>query len=485
MPWTLSLELFRKEEPAAQGALSRRRKMPASRASAPGPAPMCFTGSPIDRSAALLKQKTKGFFADVLSDASTRFLLLRRGAALCRCCESATAEGVLAPHWLPLEKVLSAGVRLELPPDVTAIDGHDITAVMGSAVTVLLGYVSAEDDVGTGAGWRVAVEWGKHSDAEADALLQMGASSGQELSWCGGRELYHRLRWTDAAAVGHAICATGWHLKALYCGVSGQKTVPIEAGAKRSSIDSRTSRTYPRIDPCCIMLVVSEDRTRCLLSHPKRLRSGVWTCLAGFIDSGESVEEAVRRETVEEAGIEVGDVELVSSQPWPLGRSGAELMIACKAVARSSKIAVGDTKEYDSQDDVRWFSRPEARQMLEAAREAYRHNAPFARVQMQHPLPQQAARDIDHTAPHPKPDTLLTPGPYAVAYHLIKDWVDEGATRGGTDVLCEQSLPRELELAGETGALLAARRLGEGACLFISGAATASGLWMMTMHRRG
>lgn len=448
---------------------------------------MCFTGSLIDRSAALLNQKSPGFFTAVLSDTSTRFLLLRNGAALCRCCESATAEGVLEPHWLPLEKVLNAGVRLELPPDVTAIDGHDITAVTGSSVTVLLGYVSAggADDC-TGTGWRVAVEWGKHSDAEAETLQRMAASSGQELSWCGGRELYHRLRWTDAAAVGHAICATGWHLKALYCGVSGQKTVPIEAGAKRSSIDSRTSRTYPRIDPCCIMLVVSEDRTRCLLSHPKRLRSGVWTCLAGFIDSGESVEEAVRRETVEEAGIEVGDVELVSSQPWPLGRSGAELMIACKAVARSSKIAVGDAKEYASQDDVRWFSRPEARQMLKAAREAYRQHAPFAQVQIpQQLLPQQAARDIDHTAPHPEPGTLLTPGPYAVAYHLIKDWVDEGTIHGGANVLCEQSTPRDATLAGETGALLAARRLGEGACLFISGAATASGLWMMTMHRRG
>lgn len=445
----------------------------------PGAAPMCFTGSVIDRSAALLKQKSPDFFAAVLSEASTRFLLLRSGAALCRCGDPSLAEGVVEPYWLPLAQVLSAGVRLELPADVAAIDGHDIRAITGTSITVLLGHVSAEAD-SAGAGWRVAVEWGKQPDAVADALLQTVSSQGggEQLSWCGGRELYHRLQWTDAAAVGHAICATGWHLKALHCGISGQKTVPIEAGAKRSSIDGKTSRTYPRIDPCCIMLVVSEDRSRCLLSHPKRLRSGVWTCLAGFIDSCESVEEAVRRETMEEAGILVGAVELVSSQPWPLGRGGAELMIACKAVARSSKIAVGDTTEYASMDDVRWFSRPEADLMLAAAREAYQHNAPFAQMQRQQHLSaeQREMRDTDHTAQHPKPDTLLTPGPYAVAYHLIKDWVEEEDTspqlamsdihhspHSGTTALCGQS--------SETV------YFREAACYFVAGAVAASVLW--------
>lgn len=446
---------------------------------------MCFTGSVIDRSAALLKQKTHGFFAEVLSSANTKFLLLHCGAALCCRCESPVAEGVVEPYWLSLDRLLGAGVRLELPPDVAAIDGHDISAVAGNAVTVLLGHVSAEADDGAGPGWRVAVEWGKHSDIEAGTLLQTVASiDGEQLSWCGGRELYHRLRWTDAAAVGHAICATGWHLKALYCGLSGQNTVPVEAGAKRNSIDRCTSRVYPRIDPCCIMLVVSKDRTRCLLSHPKRLRSGVWTCLAGFIDSCESVEEAVRRETMEEAGIVVDEVELVSSQPWPLGRGGAELMIACKAVARSSKIAVGDTTEYASMDDVRWFSRPEAREMLLAAREAYQYSAPSAQTKGR-----QQQEDTDHTAPHPTPDTLLTPGPYAVAYHLIKDWVVEEdakceASAGelehtGTGVPLGQSRAHVAKLstdASETTGLFSARRLGQTVCIFLSGAATATAL---------
>ena len=123
-----------------------------ARSSAPGPPPMCFTGSSIDRSAALLKQKTRGFFAECLAAPSTRFLLLHRGAALCRCCEA--PSGVLTPWWLTLDQLLSAGVRLELPPDVTGptLAGHDLAAVAGSAVTVLLGHVSAEADDGGGPG---------------------------------------------------------------------------------------------------------------------------------------------------------------------------------------------------------------------------------------------------------------------------------------------------------------------------------------------
>ena len=174
---------------------------------------MCFTGSPIDRSAALLKQKTKGFFAGCLASPSTQFLLLHCGRALCRSVNNdqaaAGAVGVLTPRWLSLDELLGAGVRLELPPDVVKLGHRHATDVAGNAITVLLGYVSAAADDGAEAGWRVAVEWGKHSDDEA-AALQCAASSeeGEQLSWCGGRELYHRLAWTDAAVVGHAVCAT-------------------------------------------------------------------------------------------------------------------------------------------------------------------------------------------------------------------------------------------------------------------------------------
>ena len=329
---------------------------------------ICFTGSGIDRSAALSRQKEPGFWAEVAADPSSKFMLLRGGAALC---EAVTAEAQrLAPVWLALAELEAAGVRLELQPAGSGDSGEQ------AAITALLG--SGVGGVGGAGDWRVAVEWGRHSDAEAEALrAALRPGSGTPLEWCGGRDLYHRLSFRDAAAVGHAVCATGWQLKALRCGVTGRPTVPIEAGAKRKTPRSgggggREQRWYPRIDPCCIMLVVSADRQRCLLSHPRRLRAGVFTsapllphtpllapqalpassgqliscsrptqrpdpvcasCLAGFIDCCESVEEAVRRETMEEAGIAVGGVELHCSQPWPLGRGGAELMIACKVTS--------------------------------------------------------------------------------------------------------------------------------------------------------
>ena len=417
---------------------------------------MCFTGSAIDRSAAMLNQKNPGFFAECLATATTRFVLLHRGSALC----VSDSTGALAPRWLTLAELLIAGIRLELPQGVE-LPGHDA----GSAITVLLGSIPPEDGDSASSGWRVAVEWGWHADAEAVALqAAVGGGASAELEWCGGRDLYHRLAWTDAAVIGHAVCATGWQLKTLRCGVTSLPTVPIEAGAKRSTASGsgREHRYYPRIDPCCIMLVVSSDRSRALLSHPARLRSGVWTCLAGFIDSCESVEEAVRRETLEEAGIAVGSVELYCSQPWPIGRGGAELMIACKAVATSSDVTVGDTAEYASSDDVRWFTRGEATKMLAAASEAYHHQAPRAQGNCT-----QASSDGDHTAPHPDgPSTLLTPGPYAVAYHLIKNWTEEELETAEEET--EEAVP----VAAAVG--LSHVRPWEAICMFALGAAVAT-----------
>ena len=231
-----------------------------------GPA-ICFTGSGINRSAALSRQKEPGFWAEVAGDASSRFVLLHGGAALCEAAE----EQRLAPIWLALPELEAAGVELELQPAGSGDSGGQ------AAITALLGSAGVD-----GGDWRVAVEWGRHSDAEAEAL-RAALRPGTPLEWCGGRDLYHRLSFRDAAAVGHAVCATGWQLKARRCGVTGRPTVPIEAGAKRKTPRSggggggREQRWYPRIDPCCIMLVVSADRQRCLLSHPRRLRAGVFT----------------------------------------------------------------------------------------------------------------------------------------------------------------------------------------------------------------
>ena len=111
----------------------------------------------------------------------------------------------------------------------------------------------------------------------------------------------------------------------------------------------------------------------------------MWSCLAGFVEPGESMEDAVRRETLEEAGIACGRVRYFATQPWPFPMS---LMIGCHAQALSRDITV----DRDELEDARWFSRDEAAQML-----TRRH-----------------------------PDGLTTPPGVAIAYHIIRSWVEDG-----------------------------------------------------------
>ncbi|KAF9613290.1 hypothetical protein IFM89_006789 [Coptis chinensis] len=138
------------------------------------------------------------------------------------------------------------------------------------------------------------------------------------------RTLMVATDWTDSRAMGdlaiagHARALLEWHNVSRFCGHCGEKTVPIDAGRrKQCSNEECKKRIYPRVDPVVIMLVIDRENDRALLSRQSRFVPRMWSCLAGFIEPGESLEEAVRRETWEETGIEVGDVVYHSSQPWP------------------------------------------------------------------------------------------------------------------------------------------------------------------------
>ena len=98
------------------------------------------------------------------------------------------------------------------------------------------------------------------------------------------------------------------------------------------------------------MLAVDGDR--CLLGRSARFVANMWSCLAGFVEPGESIEDAVRRETLEEAGITCGRVKYFASQPWPFPMS---LMIGCHAEALDDEIMV----DRDELEDARWFTRDE------------------------------------------------------------------------------------------------------------------------------
>jgi len=172
-----------------------------------------------------------------------------------------------------------------------------------------------------------------------------------------------------------------WHARHRFCSNCGAPSNVVEAGWRRDCPSCRAQH-FPRTDPVVIMLPFAGER--CLLGRSHRFQAGMWSCLAGFIEPGEAIEDAVRRETREEAGIVCGRVTYFASQPWPFPTS---LMIGCHAQALSHDIVI-DRNELD---DARWFDREEVAAML----------------LRQHP------------------DGLTTPPTVAIAYHIIRAWVEE------------------------------------------------------------
>lgn len=186
----------------------------------------------------------------------------------------------------------------------------------------------------------------------------------------------------DLSLAGQARALAAWHENAHHCSKCGGTNQVKDGGWKRKCWACGLEH-FPRTDPVVIMLAVSRDR--CLLGRQSRFVQGMWSCLAGFVEPGESIEEAARRETLEEAGIRCGRVRYFASQPWPFPSS---LMIGCHAEAISHDITV-DREELE---DARWFSRDEAAAML-----MRRH-----------------------------PEGLGTPPPVAIAHHIIRAWVEKG-----------------------------------------------------------
>lgn len=173
-----------------------------------------------------------------------------------------------------------------------------------------------------------------------------------------------------------------WHRRHGFCANCGTKSTPTSAGWRRDCAQCNVQH-FPRTDPVAIMLVTDGDK--CLLGRSARFASNMWSCLAGFVEPGESIEDAVRREVQEEAGIVCGEVRYFASQPWPYP---ASLMIGCVAKALTREITI-DPAELES---ARWFSRDEAQAMLEN-----RHA-----------------------------EGLTAPNPFAIAHHILSDWVQNG-----------------------------------------------------------
>ncbi len=180
-------------------------------------------------------------------------------------------------------------------------------------------------------------------------------------------------------ALGEAKSLLYWHQRHRFCSNCGAPS-RLAAGGWRRECDSCGAQHFPRTDPVVIMLAVRGDA--CLLGRQARFLAGMYSCLAGFVEPGETIEDAVRRETHEEAGIRLGRVGYLCSQPWPFP---ASLMIGCVGVALDGMLVI-DRQELE---DARWFSRAEAALMLEG-----RH-----------------------------PDGLFCPPKMAIAHHLMRAFV--------------------------------------------------------------
>lgn len=191
----------------------------------------------------------------------------------------------------------------------------------------------------------------------------------------------------EVSLVGKARSLAAWHDTARCCGHCGGVTT-IKDGGWRRKCWACGHEWFPRIDPVAIMLVT--DGERCVLGHEHRFPERMFSTIAGYIEPGEDLEHAVRRETLEEIGIEVTEVRFLATQPWPFPHT---LMIGCVGFAAHAALRI-DTTELA---EARWFDRDACRQML----------------------------DRTH------PEGLWVPGRQAIAHSLIRAFIDRTPVTAG------------------------------------------------------
>jgi NAD+ diphosphatase len=294
-----------------------------------------YAGNRIDRRS---EHRPADAIAVALRDPAARLYLFR-------------ADGILSRGRDPLFTVAEALAY-----------GADLAGV------VLLGWRGAAPELAAALPAEAAVDQGRISIADLRSLATGALLSPEHLG-----------------ALAQARALLNWHARHRFCSVCGGESV-IANGGLRRDCPRCGAEHFPRTDPVVIMLTVDLAGDRILLARQRHFPPGMHSALAGFMEPGETIEQAVRRETMEEAGIGVGRVRYHASQPWPFP---ASLMIGCHAEALNLEI-VRDTAELEA---ARWFPRPEVVAMLAGAH----------------------------------PDGLTAPNPVAIAHHLIAAWAGEPA----------------------------------------------------------
>jgi len=314
----------------------------------------CFHGNPLDRSSD--RREDPAFLAALRSRPDARTVLIARDMPI-------LARGEPREPLLPLATIGALG---------------------GSRLEILLGLEPSGAPVFAALLPDVAVEQrADHSDGFLDRR-ELFVPGREDLELVDLRSIAVQGLVPPAALaiLGEAKAIAHWHARHGFCANCGAPTRVAAAGWRRECDVCKTQH-FPRTDPVVIMLAI--DGERCLLGRQARFPKNMYSALAGFLEPGETIEEAVRREIHEEAGIACGAVGYVASQPWPFP---ASLMIGCLASAQSREIRI-DGQELE---DARWFERNEVRAMFEK-----RH-----------------------------PEGLLAPHPMAIAHHILRFWLDGG-----------------------------------------------------------
>jgi len=194
---------------------------------------------------------------------------------------------------------------------------------------------------------------------EPDAVALCGEARFTDL-----RQVAAAIDPHDASLLAHARGMAHWHRRHRFCGICGSPTKSSDAGHMRRCTNPACAQPhFPRTDPAVIMLVTrpGPDGGSCLLAHKAGFLPGMYSTLAGFVEPGESLEEAVAREVMEEAGIAVTDVTYRASQPWPFP---ASLMLGYRAVAVTGTITVNPRELVDAF----WFTKDDIARLGETGR---------------------------------------------------------------------------------------------------------------------
>jgi NAD+ diphosphatase len=252
-------------------------------------------------------------------------------------------------------------------------DAAWLTSLLENRETRLLPFCELKpivaDPSAPGLDWQPVAPW-REAIAQGATLVLLGIGDGRAYFALdagtdprGGattdvRSLAAQIAGPGAAILAEARSLIDWHTRHGFCAQCGSPSTITSGGWGRTCPECRAHH-YPRVDPVVIMLAVKGER--CLLGRGRRRVGTRYSCLAGYMEPGETIEEAVRREVLEESGIRVGRVRYLASQPWPFPST---LMMGLLAEALSEEIRI-DPEELA---EARWFERDEVRAMVARSR---------------------------------------------------------------------------------------------------------------------